>query len=149
MSSPEGLAARVALERLATQTTLTEYEAGVYSSGSRRFEKIVRFATVDCVKAGWLLKQRGIWTITDAGREAYRAFQDPEQFYREAVRLYRQWKASRDTDEEIGHIEEDEEVDKSARITFEQAEEQASDEIESRPLEGDGILPLMDIAAGT
>ena len=39
MSSPEGLAARVALERLATQTTLTEYEAGVYSSGSRRFKK--------------------------------------------------------------------------------------------------------------
>jgi restriction system protein len=61
---PEGLAARVALERLAGSVQLTPYEGGVYASGSRRFEKIVRFATVDCVKAGWLLKDKGTWTLT-------------------------------------------------------------------------------------
>jgi restriction system protein len=58
-AAPEGLPARVALESLADGIQLTEYEAGMYDSGSRRFDKIVRFATVDCVKAGWLVKNKG------------------------------------------------------------------------------------------
>ena len=57
--SPEGMSAASALEQLAASVQLTEYEAGNYASGSRRFEKIVRFATVDCVKAGWLVKHKG------------------------------------------------------------------------------------------
>jgi restriction system protein len=92
-NSPEGLSARVALEKLAGQVKLTDYEAGVYeSSGARRFEKIVRFATVDCVKAGWLLKHKGLWAVTEAGLDAYKNWTDPEAFYKEAVRLYHVWK---------------------------------------------------------
>ncbi|MBI5262205.1 MAG: restriction endonuclease [Bradyrhizobium sp.] len=133
---PEGLAAGVALERLAARVALTEYEAGVYpSSGVRRFEQIVRFATVDCVKAGWLVKQRGTWTLTEAGRSAYQSITDPAAFYREAVRLYREWDAARgattapadEISDEI--IENGATSEKSARITFEQAEEQAQNEI--------------------
>jgi restriction system protein len=132
LKSPDGLPARVALERLADSVTLTEYEAGLYDSGSRRFEKIVRFATVDCVKAGWLVKEKGTWSITDAGREARRTLKDPEVFYREALRLYRKWRASRDLSEAASESDSEAEsgIDKSARITFEQAEEQAWKEIE-------------------
>ncbi|MBV9183287.1 MAG: hypothetical protein JO356_18450 [Acidobacteria bacterium] len=43
---PEGLVAKVALERLASSVTLTDCEAGVYEAGGRRFEQVVRFATV-------------------------------------------------------------------------------------------------------
>jgi len=43
---PEGLRAGEALERLAASIDLTPYEQGVYaSSGVKRFDKIVRFAT--------------------------------------------------------------------------------------------------------
>lgn len=131
LKSPEGVPARIALEQLAASATLTPYEAGVYSSGSRRFEKIVRFATVDCVKAGWLLKEKGTWSVTDSGREARIKLKDPEQFYKEAVRLYHQWKTTRDLMEGEAEEEADssEEIDKSAQITFEQAEEQAWKEI--------------------
>jgi restriction system protein len=131
LKSPEGVPARIALEQLTASATLTAYEAGVYSSGSRRFEKIVRFATVDCVKAGWLLKEKGTWSVTDAGREARIKLKDPEQFYKEAVRLYHQWKTTRDLMESETEEEADssEEIDKSAQITFEQAEEQAWKEI--------------------
>lgn len=132
LKNPDGLPARVALENLAASVTLTDYEAGVYAAGSRRFEKIVRFATVDCVKAGWLVKQKGIWSVTEAGREALRSFKEPETFYKEAIRLYRAWKASRDLTGPAVEvdIDSDEGADKSARITFEQAEEQAREEIE-------------------
>jgi len=136
MEHPEGLQAGVALNQLANAVTLSAYEAGNYeSTGTRRFDKIVRFATVDCAKAGWLLKQKGIWTITETGLQAYKAHTDPEAFYREALRLYRLWKATQPgkvaespesaADTETDHAE-------SATITYEQAEEQAWGEIEKR-----------------
>ncbi len=80
MAAPEGLRASEALQQLACRFTLTPFEAANYESGSRRFEKIVRFATVDCVKAGWLVKDKGIWTITEAGQAAHAELPDPEAF---------------------------------------------------------------------
>ncbi|MFS2105623.1 restriction endonuclease [Ralstonia sp. Ralssp135] len=132
---PEGMPANKALEALAASEQLSPYEAGVYdSSGGRRFEKIVRFGTVDCVKAGWLVKHKGIWTATDAGLAAYDAFPDPASFYKEAVRLYRQWKASQSGQEAAAVIETADEAtsdeDKLVTVTLEQAEEQAWAEIE-------------------
>ena len=56
MAEPDGVQASAALQALAARITLTPYEADSFESGGRRFEKIVRFATVDCVKAGWLVK---------------------------------------------------------------------------------------------
>lgn len=131
---PDGLQAGVALEQLANSVTLTEYESGNYeSSGTRRFEKIVRFATVDCVKAGWLAKHKGTWLVTDAGLQAYKNHPSPEAFYREAVRLYRAWKSAQNgkvEDNSTPASDDAEGASESATITFEQAEEQAWSEIE-------------------
>ncbi|MFY2593800.1 hypothetical protein ACOTHJ_02985 [Achromobacter xylosoxidans] len=52
MADPEGVQASAALQALASKVQLTPYEVASYESGGRRFDKIVRFATVDCVKAG-------------------------------------------------------------------------------------------------
>ncbi|CAN5533737.1 hypothetical protein BH11PSE4_BH11PSE4_43780 [soil metagenome] len=132
---PDGVQAAIALKALATQTELTPYEQGTYAStGGRRFEKIVRFATVDCVKAGWLLKSKGIWSVTDAGKSAMAQYQNPEAFYREAIRLYRAWKENEAPAEIAGSLEELSQVETAtadARITYEQAEEQAWSEIEA------------------
>src|SRR5450830_1656072 len=92
IDAPDGMQARDALTALSGLVTLTDYEAGMFDSGGQRFEKIVRFATVDCVKAGWLVKHKGTWTITEAGIAAYRELKDPELFYRTALKFYRQWK---------------------------------------------------------
>ncbi|MBL8823539.1 MAG: Mrr restriction system protein [Planctomycetia bacterium] len=110
---------------------LTEYEQGAYESGQSRFEQIVRFATVDCVKAGWLLKHKGLWSITEEGKKAYTLYPDPETLYREAVKLYKKWKASQPGAEPTTEPETDDASSaKTASITFEQAEEQAWQEIE-------------------
>jgi restriction system protein len=134
MASPEGVAAGEAIKRLADSVTMSPYEAGVYEpSGTRRFEKIVRFGTVDCVKAGWLVKHKGTWSVTDAGVRAYNTIAEPDAFYREAVRLYQQWRASQPDRNEKPTVEaatEEQSSDKSASITFEEAEEQAWGEIE-------------------
>jgi restriction system protein len=127
---PEGLAARTALQMLEQNVTLTDFEKGEYDSGGRRFEKIVRFSTVDCVKAGWLVKNKGIWVITEEGREAYETLQDPEAFYRRAVKLYKEWRATQpDAEPSTSEEPEDDSSGKAASITLEEAEEQAWDEI--------------------
>lgn len=128
---PEGLQARTALDMLASSVTLTDYEAGEYESGGgKRFDKIVRFATVDCAKAGWLQKQKGTWIITADGVAAYNKFKDPAALYREATRLYRIWKSGRedeksDTEEASINV-----ASEATSITFDEAEEQAWGEVE-------------------
>ena len=87
---PDGMKAKEALIALADAVTLTEYEAGSYESG-RRFEKIVRWATVDTVRAGWLIKESGIWTLTEEGAKALELYNDPLEFHKKAAQLYQQW----------------------------------------------------------
>lgn len=102
---------------------LTEYELGFYPSSpdSPRFTYIIRFASIDMVKAGWLIKDQGIWFLTEAGKSAKNAFPDPEQFFKEAKRLFRVWAGNR-----VQNIEEDEtEEQLSISGTFEQAQEKA------------------------
>ncbi|WP_034299340.1 restriction endonuclease [Herbaspirillum sp. RV1423] len=133
MHAPDGLPAREALAALVAQVTLSSYEAGTYESGDRRFEKIVRFATVDCVKAGWMQKNKGIWTVTEEGMAAHRELKDPEQFQKAALKLYRKWKLAQKNDIELARddgIEQEDVAEKETSITFEQAEEQAWSEIE-------------------
>lgn len=129
LEKPDGLPARDALSALETKMKLTPYESGDYESGGRRFEKIVRFATVDCVKAGWLLKQKGRWSLTDEGRSAHKSLTDPEEFYRTAVGLYRKWKKSQPVIDDPLDPEEGSPT-KTAAITLEEAEESAWGEIE-------------------
>lgn len=142
LTSPIGLPARDALHQLAAKVTLTPYEAGDFESGGRRFEKIVRFATVDCVKAGWLIKEKGTWSVTDAGQQALHDQPEPEAFYRRAVKLYAEWKASQpnaDPSDSVTNVlmpadEISTSLDTSAKavsVTFDEAEEQAWSEISS------------------
>jgi restriction system protein len=135
MASPDGMKAKDALATLASMVQLSPYEAGDYpKGGGRRFEKNVRFATVDTTKAGWLVKTKGQWTITEAGRLAHKKFQDPEAFYKEAVRLYHEWKSSQPEDDvDLPAVPEDnggEGAERNVTLTFEMADEQAWGEVE-------------------
>ena len=60
---PEGMQAGDAITAVRKRVKLTDYESGAYPSGGERFEKILRFATVDTVKAGWLEKRKGWWIV--------------------------------------------------------------------------------------
>lgn len=149
MKHPEGLTARNALERLAAVVEMTDYEAGVYEAGGRRFETIVRYGTVDCVKAGWLVKQDGLWMITNEGIAAYKNLPDPGAFYKKATQLYREWKAKQRGVSEI-ELPNDATAEVSAEtsvsITFETAEDEARSQIE-RALEAMTAYEFQDLVA--
>lgn len=129
LSHPDGMKAQEALNALRSQVKLTEHEQGSYESGSR-FEKIVRFATIDHVKAGWLLKDKGRWLVTDQGKEAFEKYKSPEAFHRAAVKLYQAWRANRIVEAPADSEDDTGDEEKTVTITYEQAEEQAWSEIE-------------------
>jgi len=125
---PDGLPAKDILQWVELNNPISDYERSDYpnSPGVRRFEKIVRFSTIAAVKAGWLVKEKGRWTLTDEGRKAYKSFSDPERFDREAARLYREWASTRpesEPDEPAG-------APAVAAATIEEAEENAWRETE-------------------
>lgn len=62
---PEGLPVREIMGQLQNRVPPTEFEKRDYPKrpGTRRYEKIVRFSTIAAVKAGWLTKTKGVWTL--------------------------------------------------------------------------------------
>jgi restriction system protein len=127
---PEGVQAKDAIARVESEMELTPFEQSTFPNNPDivRFPKLVRFATINAVKAGWLRKTAGIWTLTDEGRAALEAFPDPEALYLESRRLYRDWKASQpepSSDDVEGSDADSDEGGLIAATTLEESEEAA------------------------
>jgi restriction system protein len=61
LEQAEGLAAKEIIKRMEQIVPPTEFERSDYPKhpGTQRFGKIIRFATIGPVKAGWLIKEKG------------------------------------------------------------------------------------------
>jgi restriction system protein len=135
---PDGLQAGKVIALVEAELGATPFEASMYPKNPhvRRFEKIVRFSTIALVKAGWMSKDRGLWTITDEGRKAFSAFREPEEFRTQAYRLYKEWEQAQPPSEDVdetadGEAEAAAEDTQTAAITLEEAEESAWNAIEA------------------
>jgi restriction system protein len=128
VDKPDGLPAAQTLKAVEQIVPPSDFERETYprNPGVRRYEKTIRFATIPSVKAGWLVKSGGSWSLTEEGNLAYRSFPDPEAFEKEAVRGYRAW--AKEQEPEQAEIEEASEVADSAG-TLEEAQESAWAEI--------------------
>lgn len=91
---PDGLPVQEVLQRAEATCPATPDENQSYPSqpGRRRYPTLLRFATIPAVKAGWLVKDKGVWRLTEEGRSVYEEHPDPESLQREAVRAYQAWK---------------------------------------------------------
>jgi len=127
---PDGLPAREVIQRVEAILPPTAFESSDYpeSPGTRRFDKILRFNTIPAVKAGWLIKNKGTWLVTDDGRAAMDKFSDPADLMRESVRLYREWRKTTAVDAEEDTTEVDSDQPHPS-ITLEEADETARREI--------------------
>lgn len=109
--------------------SLTDYEREVYEkSGYVRWIANLHFYSIESVKAGYITKSGGKWTLTEAGRKALKL---PDlDFIRSAKGKYLAWKAKQDAEGENG--EQTDETDMIVRqASYEQAQERARDERES------------------
>lgn len=64
------------------------------STGHTRWRSILAFSSVGMVKAGYVSKERGVWTLLPEGRELLSHPFDPRAYLAELDRRYEVWKAS-------------------------------------------------------
>ncbi|WP_395153824.1 AAA family ATPase, partial [Ilumatobacter sp.] len=61
------------------------------SNGQARWWNLIAWGSTDLVAAGWMTKDgAGLWTITNAGRQALVEYPDPEELRTRAKKLYQQ-----------------------------------------------------------
>ena len=112
------------MEKVRKQVDLDAWAKEQYEkTGYVRWESIFHFFSIDCVKAGYLIKKGGVWYLTPEGDDALKL--GPEMLLENATSSYRKWRAENPvTQEEDGEPEE-------------QAVELPSyDDIEQRAIEG-------------
>jgi restriction system protein len=74
-------------------------------TGYIRWESILHFYTIDCMKAGFLRKQKGIWYLTEEGEKAIGL--GAEKLLNTATKLYREWDSKRKAADDIkGDLED-------------------------------------------
>lgn len=100
LNEPDGLPVVEVLLRSEKVLPPTSFEDEDYSDqpGVRRYPRKQRLATITSVKAGWLVKDAGVWRLTEQGRTAYEQFPDAEDFEKEARKLYQEWLAQKPND---------------------------------------------------
>lgn len=79
------------ISEVGTRVELDDWARGLYEkSGYVRWESILHFFTIDCVKAGYLVKKGGVWYLTPEGEEALAL--GPHELLRTATSAYRKWR---------------------------------------------------------
>jgi restriction system protein len=91
-----GLPVSEILAYIPQATILTDFESGLSpSTHTPRYEKAIRLATSPYVNAGWMVKSRGRWLLTEEGKRACKSFASADAFYSEAARIFNEWQESR------------------------------------------------------
>ncbi|QSB29083.1 restriction endonuclease [Flavobacterium sp. CLA17] len=82
------------IDKIRETVTFDEYESHrLEKTGNIRWESILRFFTIDSMKAGFLRKNKGTWILTSEGENAIKL--GPEKLLETATELYRQWNGNR------------------------------------------------------
>ena len=84
------LSGKQVIDKIRDSVEMTDWEKQVYEkTGYVRWESILHFYTIDCLKAGFLRKNKGIWYLTEEGEKAIKL--GPAKLLETASQLYRSW----------------------------------------------------------
>lgn len=105
------------LDRLQGDLELTPWELEPGGKhGNPRWRKYLNFKTTEAVRADWLIKDWGTWTLTEAGHEALETH-DPDSLCRRATEAYQEWRADT-SEEEDGDGAGDEGESRTSNLTW-------------------------------
>jgi restriction system protein len=87
-SKSDGLPARDVLDAVARKIKLSDEEiALIPSTFTPNYERILRAATNTLAEAGWLIKNKERWYLSDDGKAACRSIKNAEEIYKAAQLL--------------------------------------------------------------
>lgn len=123
------------IEKMTEKLVFEDWETERYeSNGQLKWLTIFLFYSIDCMKAGWLTKNKGTWYITPEGKEAYKL--GAEKLLETAGKAYREWKANEDTITPLKDVSKGGKVD--VDIRDEQVQKATLDELEAQAKESIG-----------
>ena len=101
------LPGREVIREVENRTSLDEWAKEVYEkSGYVRWQSILHFFSIDAIKAGYLIKKKGIWYLTPEGDNALQL--GPVGLLHAASAAYRKWKQDKEPlEEELGEPQEE------------------------------------------
>lgn len=83
------------IDKIRKTVSFTDWEKERYEkTGYIRWESILHFYTIDCVKAGFLRKNKGVWYLTEEGEKALEL--GAEKLLNKAQVAYREWKSAQE-----------------------------------------------------
>ncbi len=126
------LPGKVVIDKLRERLDFNEWETSIYEkTGYVRWESLLHFFTIDCVKAGYLRKNKGIWYLTKEGEKALKL--GPEKLFETARMLYRKWKAKKDKEVANNQNDSEDDIDSNDSTQLQRAK---LDKIEEQAIEG-------------
>lgn len=125
-------------EKLRTSLTFSDYEKERFeSTGYIRWESILHFYSVDATKAGFLQKNKGVWTITPEGEQALNL--TPDELVDISSKAYRAWKSQQPAEVITGDSEKapmETILSSEKEITFEQQQSALLEQYSEKAYEG-------------
>lgn len=122
---------RVLMKEIEKAVELSSWEKEtLQNTGNIRWQSNMHFTSVDYVRAGFLIKKKGTWTITPEGEEALKL--GPEKLRDIAWKRYNAWYRSKEhanTEKPIPHTDEENDPAKETLIELETLEERATNGI--------------------
>ena len=93
-------------------------------TGYIRWQSMLHFFSIDCIKAGYLLKKNGVWYLTPEGDEALKLGE--AQLLQSATAAYKEW-AKKQPSKEVSKndIEEEDDGSKAEVVDLDNVEEEA------------------------
>ncbi|MBS1509558.1 MAG: restriction endonuclease [Bacteroidetes bacterium] len=135
------------IERIRNTVALTDWDKEVYvKTGYVRWESILHFFTIDCIKAGFMRKSKGIWYLTPEGEDAMKL--GAVEMLNAATNLYWKW-AAENKNKQAPVKEEDEietKIEQTQKVNTDQLEEQAIDGIKQYII-NKGAYEFQDLVA--
>lgn len=119
------LPGREVLGKVEQRVALDEWaKARLEKSGYVRWQSVLHFYSIDCVKAGLLIKKKGTWYLTKEGEDAMKLGAD--ELLSAAQKAYRQWKK-----EKKAETTDDDSEDKEQAATIDEMEQVAIEGLKS------------------
>ena len=141
------LPGREVIKAVGERVDLNDWAREQYKkTGYVRWESILHFFSIDAVKAGFLVKKKGVWYLTTEGEDALKY--DEVGLLKAVTTAYKEWRAKHPKDNSSEDLDDDGTEDrvKDVSVALEQIEQIAADGLKTY-IEAKNAYEFQDLAA--